>query len=667
MTNRRYPLPLLAFLLIFCAACLPTGTRTGSTANTPAVTGPQATLEAAETAYNQGQYQTAAQLFKKYLSEAPNPPRLEAVLAGYGLAAEKAGQYSEAIGVYSRLIREFTDGEFGREARPRLAELYLISGDAARAEGLAKQLLAEESDPARLTRLQLTLARSQWLQKRYSDAAGNFLTVWRSSSGQVKKDAEEGVKASLIDLDARTLSEIQHQYGQNFPGPEATYLLVRRSVESGDTAAAQAQADYFGRYFYDNPLMSEVSALVQGAAVQAPAFGRNYDPRGAAAAALTGTAGAASMGSLSGLSTAGTVTVAMILPMSGDSSSKYAQEVAKGLKLAIDTYGGAGRIGLSVMDTRGSPEEAARLVGLAAADSKVLAVVGPFLSRESDLAAQAANKVNLPLIAISQRTDLTKVGPNIFRIFLTPKHQAEAVARYAVRVQGHQALGILFPDDNYGRPMRSYFEAEARRLGARVTVAESYDPKAGDWEETVKRITGGQVARKVSISHQADVGFTALYMPDSAGPVSQIVPYLALHDVTKILYLGTPLWLNRDLLNSGASHQLQGAVIPAAISDLSQREESRRFIADYQRAYGKVPDQFAAYGYDAGLAVIKAVGQGASTREAVRKFLTQAGAIPGATGPFGFDSTGEYLVEPTLLSVQGREFILLKEAGPGVR
>ena len=104
-----------------------------------------------------------------------------------------------------------------------------------------------------------------------------------------------------------------------------------------------------------------------------------------------------------------------------------------------------------------------------------------------------------------------------------------------------------------------------------------------------------------------------------------------------------------------------------AVSELSLREESRRFVTNYQSTYGHAPDQFAAYGYDAGLALIKALGQGAETREAVRRALSQGGAVPGATGPFSFEAGGEYLVEPTLLSVKGRELILLREAGAGVR
>ncbi len=670
MEARRWQLPLLILLLVFGAACLPDFGRVLSPKKTPApaATGNQAILEAAETAYSQGQYQSALEQFKKYLAAEPNSPRLEAVLAGYGLAAEKASEYGEAISVYTRLIRQFPSGRFSREARPRLAALYLISGEAARAESLAAQLITEESEAERLSRLQLTLAQSQWLQNRYGEALGNFMTVWRSSSGPRRKDAEEGVKASLIHLDSSALIEIQSQYGANFPGAEATYLLLRQAAEQGDAVLIKTQADYFARAFAGHWLAPQVSALAQSSGAPLPelAFGLAYDPRLAAASALSGEAVKPELGSLSSLNMAGSVSVAVLLPLSGDSSSRYAQQVAQGLKLALNS-GGAPRLGLKIMDTKGSAETAARLVEEAAADSSVLAVVGPFLSRESELAAQAANRRDLPLIAISQRTDLTKLGPYIFRIFLTPKLQAEAVARYAIQTQGSQTLGIIYPDDNYGRPMRGYFEAEVRRLGAQLTVAESYNPEAKDWEEAVKRITGGQVARKVSINYQTDTGFTALYLPDSAGPAAQIISLLAFHDVTRMNYLGTPLWLNRNLPSSSASQQLQGAVIPVAVSDLSARPETRRFIADYQSAYGQTPDQFAAYGYDAGLALLKALGQGASDRQSLRDFLSRSGAISGATGPFAFDADGDYLVEPTLLTIKDKGFVLLREPGLGLR
>lgn len=666
MKPKRFPLPPLVFLLlVFCAACLPlpgggsgqTGSRTG---------GPESLLASAEAAYNQGQYRAAADYYKRYLQATPNPPGLESILATYGLSAEKAGQFNDAAGAYERLISQSPTSEFALEAKPRLAAVYLAAGDPGRAESLAASSLSAETDAGRQSRLRLTLAQSQWSLGRFAEATGNFLTVWRSAGGQTKIAAEEGALASLTRLDSASLEQIQKQYGQNFPGPEATYLLVRQAAQAGDRERTVALADYFNQYFSSHPLSKRIPELVEAVGcskLPAPAFGANYDPRVQVISVMSDQAAPAAMSQLGNIA-GGKVTLAVILPLSGDNASKYAQEIASGLKLAINSFG-SGSVGLTLLDTKGSAEEAARLVNQAAADPKVLAVVGPFLSREAAQAAQAANRAGLPLIAISQRADLTSIGNNIFRLFLTPKHQAESVARYAVRIQGHQALGILYPEDNYGRPMHEYFASEVRRLGGQLTVAEAYEPKTADWATLISGLTGGQVGRKVSSNYQAQVPFTTLYLPDSSAAVAQILAQMAFHDVTKMQYLGSTLWLNQEFLTS-SSRYIQGSVIPAAISDLSQRPESQRFIADFQSAYGHTPDQFAAYGYDAGLAVIKALGQGATTREALRRALSQGGTVPGATGPFTFDARGEYVVEPTLLSVQGRNFILLREAGPGV-
>lgn len=659
--------PLTLLMVISVTACLPisSGGVKGQTGGGRSG-GPESLLASAEEAYNQGQYRAATDYFKRYLQAAPNPGGLESILATYGLSAEKSGQFNDAAGAYERLISQFPGSEFALEARPRLAAVYLAAGDPGRAESLAAGALPAETDSGRQARLRLTLAQSQWALGRHAEAAGNFLTIWRSTGGQTKSAAEEGVLASLTRLDSAALEKIQRQYGQNFPGPEATYLLVRLAAQAGDREQTVALADYFGRYFSSHALMTKVSELVEasgvkGAPIPPLAFGAGYDPRISVASALGGQTAPTAMSRLGNIG--GNVTVAAVLPLSGDSAAKYAQEIASGLKLAINTFA-SGSVGLTMLDTKGSAAEAARLVSQAAADPRVLAVVGPFLSPEAAEAAQAANRAGLPLIAISQRTDLPTIGPNVFRLFLTPKHQAEAVARYTVRIQGNQDLGVLYPEDNYGRTMREYFENEARRLGARITVSEGYEPKTADWSTLVSGLTGGQVGRKVSSSYQAQTAFTALYLPGSSASAAQILAQMAFHDVTKMQYLGSPLWLNQEFLTS-SSRYIQGAVIPTAISELSQRPESRRFISDFQNAYGHPPDQFAAYGYDAGLAIIKTLGQGAATREAVRRALSQGVTVPGATGPFTFDARGEYAVDPAIVSVKGRNFILLREAGPG--
>ena len=660
-------LPLI--LLLLCTACLPAIANNGKriTAPTPKLVSasPQGLLESAESDYSRGQYQSAVNNYKSYFQSAPVSPRIPAILASYGLAAEKAGQFQDAITAYERLANEFGSSPFSIEAKFRLPEVYLASGDAIRAADLAQRNLKLNIDQGRRDSLYLTLAQAQWTSGDYQSANANFVKAWGSESAQIKTQAQEGILASLTRLNQPALEAIQKQAGINFPGAEATYLLARLAAQAGDKQRVTIQATYFTENFPTDPLAPQVNALLQVPNTKNPlpplAFGANYNPVKSKAMGMKDTTVPATLVPLDGLSMGkGNYTVAVVLPLSAEGAGQYAQEVSAGLKLAVDSFA-QGTVNLKLMDTQGSPEVAARLVNEAAADPQVIAVVGPFLSREAEQAAKAATQAKLPLIAISQRANLPSIGPDIFRIFLTPKHQAEAVARYAVVVLGHTALGIIYPDDNFGRPMKDYFQAEVVRLGGQVTWDDNYDPELGNWDETVGRLTGEEkFRRQVDTSYQAKTNFTALYLPDSAATASQILPLLALHDITRMQYLGLPLWLNQDFLTS-SSRYIQGSVIPASISGLSQRPASQSFIAAFTKVNGREPDQFAAYGYDAGLAIIKALGQGVNSRTALRKALSQSTPVPGATGPFVFDAQGEYLVEPLLLSVKGKEFILLRE------
>lgn len=661
------------FILLFCGSgCLPALVGTGGGSSDPKTPGsqttttPQGILEAAEAAYSQGNYRVASDNYQRYLQNASVSPRLPAILASYGLAAEKAGLFPQAINAYQRLTSEFPLDPFSAEARLRLAEVHLAAGDAAKASELARKILETETAPGPKAALTLTLAKAQWVLKDYKGALDNFLSVWGTTSGQTKVEAQEGTVNCLVRSDQTALEEAQLEYGLSFPAAQATYLLAYRAAEVGDKEWVKAQSEYFNQAFPQDALAPQMALLVKavnttGTTLPPLPFNKDYNPVKVAGQGEMGPSVPASMmNTLGGLdSLPGEYMLAVILPLSEQSTGKYAQEVAAGLKQAVDNFA-SGRLGLQLMDTKGIPEEAARLVKEAAANPKILAVVGPFLSRETTQAAQAAQRARLPLIAISQNMDITSLGSDIFRIFLTPKHQAEAVARYAIQVQGHKALGIMYPEDNFGRPVRGYFENKVNQLGGRVTVADAYTPGTEDWNEAVTRLTGRKGQRQVDSSYQAETGFTALYLPDSATTVSQILPHMAFHDVTRMQYLGSPLWLNESFL-AGSARYIQGSVIPAVISDLSQRPESLHFIETFTKANGREPDQFAAYGYDAGLALIKALSQGATSRNGIRSALTQGTPVPGATGPFIFNSKGEYVVEPLLLSVKDRALILLRE------
>ena len=656
----------LAFLwLLAAAACLPVTTRSDQGR---ADGGNQSILGQAEAAYAQGRFGVAADYFRQFLAEEPEPPRLESILAAYGQASEKDGRLEEAAQAYSRLVSRFPAGGLAGEVRPRLVSVHLAAGDGRAAEGLAVEFLAAEADPGRRAELGLALGRARWLTGNYREAAGNFLETWKLGTGPTARleAARKGVLGSLVRLDYQDLAAIQQASGANFPGPEATYLLLYQTASAGHQDHAGAMAEYFRRYYPESRLLPQVEAvaLAAGTPLPAPAFGADYDPRAEAAAELAAAplSGAVTLTDLEAgfQPPPGEVTVAVILPLSDKNAGKFAREVVRGLELAVKELA-PGRVGLTVLDSGGVPGQAVRHFTQAAADRGVLAAVGPLLRDEAVATAEAAGRADLPLIVISQAPDLPRMGLHVFRLFLTPRHQAEALARHAVKTQNHQDLGVVYPDDFYGRAVLEAFQAEAARLGARVTVTDRYSPRNPDLEAVAARLTGGQAARRVSTDYQAKVGCSVLYLPDSPGPVARLLPLLAFHDVTRMPFLGPSLWLDDPDFLAGSARYLQGAVIPAPLSGLSERPESRRFFDRFEEAYGRAPNQFAAYGYDAGLAIIQALDLGAGSREALRQTLARGGQTPGVTGPFSFDQDGEYQVEPALLTIQERDFVLLRE------
>ncbi|MDR1545825.1 MAG: penicillin-binding protein activator [Deltaproteobacteria bacterium] len=645
-------LALVACLLAFAVSCVQI-VDSGGPSRRPAA---EDDLTQADRAFAAGDYAAAAAAYRRHLAREPQSPRREPVLASAGLASERAGRWAEAVESYQALLRDYPGGQYASQAAPRLPDLLLLGARPDEALSWATRLLAQETDPARRAALSLSQGRAQYELSRFSEALDAFLQARR---GQLTlAAAERGAAAALMQLDGATLYELIRRYGQNYPGPEASWHLARLAALSGDAVGFQRQADYFRQYFPAHPWTAKLAAL--GADPRSPEAqppGLGYDPRPepplVPAASSTGLP---ALGPLSGLPAR--AVVAAVLPLTVDPNAKFGVNALAGLKLALAPL--APRVTVAAFDTEGDPGKTVKLIYEAAADPEVLAVVGPLTSREALAAAQTAQTAALPLVAVSPRLGLTQGRPFVFRIFFTPKHQAEAVARWAVKTKGLRRLGALCPDDQYGQAMLSFFRDEALRLGVEVTAVESYSSALKNWPEAVVRLTGGGSVRRASTAYQAPVPFEALFLPDSAPVVAQILPLMAYHDVTKMQYLGSALWLTDELPQS-AGRYLEGAAVPDAFSKLSARPEATAFQAAYAQAERRPPDQFAAYGHDAGVALAKAFSAGAGGRNEVVRALKAAGPFQGATGPFSFGPDGEYQVEPAFLTVEGREYVLLSE------
>ncbi|MFP6640328.1 MAG: ABC transporter substrate-binding protein, partial [Myxococcota bacterium] len=133
---------------------------------------------------------------------------------------------------------------------------------------------------------------------------------------------------------------------------------------------------------------------------------------------------------------------------------------------------------LLVRDTAGQPELAAAAVRELAADESVLAVIGPIFSAESEAAATQAERLGIPLLALSNRSAIPDEKQWVFRLRMTPEDEVGALVEFAVDRMKLNTFAILYPLNRYGRGMRARYWDTVQAYGGQVVAVAGYEPGA---------------------------------------------------------------------------------------------------------------------------------------------------------------------------------------------
>ncbi|NJC87862.1 MAG: hypothetical protein FIB02_04910 [Desulfuromonas sp.] len=331
--------------------------------------------------------------------------------------------------------------------------------------------------------------------------------------------------------------------------------------------------------------------------------------------------------------------IGVLLPLSGRYAS-FGQEVRQGLELAL-----AGQTAAAVRfvyhDTAAEGTAVARLVAALAAQPELLAVIGPLTSSEAAPAAAQAERERLPLLLLAPREGDT--GSYVFRNALTMTAQARAVADYA-KSEGLQRFVILHPATRHGEQCAGLFQAAVEHNGGRIVVRQSYPAGTIDLRELLQTLAAAIRRGGGSVE--------ALFLPDDARQVAQIIPQLAFARLDQVQLLGINAW-NDPALGRMAGPLSEGAVFVDGFFADSPRPEVRDFVAQFQTTYGAPPNILAAQGYDAGRIMLALLARPAvHDRETLRQALSTLRDFSGVTGVTRFDLRGEAEKILFLLQVQ---------------
>jgi branched-chain amino acid transport system substrate-binding protein len=327
--------------------------------------------------------------------------------------------------------------------------------------------------------------------------------------------------------------------------------------------------------------------------------------------ALIGIAlGGCSAGEDSGAGKGDTLKVYVSVPLRG-ASGPQGRAIRDGAKLALDDAGGRAaeaKIDAVVRDDTGDRVAGVRwLSGVVAqnargatSDTAAIAYVGELES--------GATRVSLP---ITNEARLLQVSPASTALDLVSPFSGSDEVPELVQPSGDRSFGRVIPDDVAQAAAGARW---AKRLGARRalvysssrfsdTVAEEFAEEAEGLGVSVERPRSAAELRR-AIKSNPDL----LYV---GGTAEAVLP--SLRRVTRLsdaTIMGTDtLLLDRTFLRRARSFESRLRLTAAAQDPAQLPPEGQRFVRRYRERYGRPPDPYAAYGYEAMAVVLDSIGR----------------------------------------------------------
>jgi branched-chain amino acid transport system substrate-binding protein len=650
------------------------------------------------------------------------------------LQQAKTAERSEQKKLYRRVVDEYADTSVRGHAALALAELLLDEADPA--------------SHAEATRTLEAFVRDDPNHERGDDARA-LLPVARLKSGIADDAAIDAAMKDVPDADKpAAMQKLAAQMRSAGQGEAALRVLARARAATNDASVKQAiendivaTLDGGGIPFeriermqqvdvVNDPFLLEMTTWklarirmhmrdVAGASALAQQLQQKFPrSRFAADAQALVAASQARVEVKSGV-------VGVILPLSGEYAS-YGKRALAALQLAFGATvtkrksndeptldpstgepivqkandavatrsSGEGGLTLVVRDSAGRADVAAGHVRSLVESEHVMAIVGDLLMDTALPVAMAAEEYGVPLISLSRKSGVPEAGPYSFRLALTPRKQAKAIARVAVEGMDIKRFGIMYPRSPFGVEVMNelWDELDARRV--EVTAVESYGLDQTTFTAEARALAargkggGGSPGCSAGASDIDNayrrkkalescnsaarplVDWDALIIPDGFRTVSYVVPALVAEDVLltnsgaaasayrmttggahAVQMFGTNTWNDPELARRVGS-QIRGALFVDAFDPANtSNPQVRSFTSQFSEAMGSKPQLTDAQAYDAGRILVQLLGAKPKTRDELRGQLDALTDYEGVTGVISFDDQGDSQAAPLFFRV----------------
>ena len=299
---------------------------------------------------------------------------------------------------------------------------------------------------------------------------------------------------------------------------------------------------------------------------------------------------ALSLGASLALAQSGPIKIGVVTPLSG-TYTPIGEQVKMGLDLAAKEINAAGGINGRKIDLIYEDEEANPAVATQKAEKlfqveKVEFLTGTVNSGSTLAVGQLAernNKLIATTVSFADSITGDKCSPNVFRVNARAGMQSAALAAWVDKEIPKANIFFIGPDYEMGRSTVSAFKKASTEKGAK-DVGEVFAPLDNkDYSPYF-----GQVR-----AAKPNVIYTSVAGNDTVRLFSQMDEYGVNKGVTIVGASGTVTSQNMGAIGKSAN----GFVTGVGYSPKLDNPANKKFVADFQKAYNKLPDLSGADSY----------------------------------------------------------------------
>jgi branched-chain amino acid transport system substrate-binding protein len=308
----------------------------------------------------------------------------------------------------------------------------------------------------------------------------------------------------------------------------------------------------------------------------------------------------------------------------GDNAS-FGISQDEGVQMAVEEINNSGgilgkKIELTVEDNQTKQGQTTTIVRKLISQDHVVALVGEVASSKTLEAAPIAQEAKIPLIATAATNPkVTQVGDYVFRVCFIDDFQAIVIARFVLEKLGKTKVAFMTDvKQDYSVGLTQFAKDYLTKNGGQIVKEQSYSSGDKDFRAQLTDIK----------SANPDVIIITGYYPE----VSLIVREARQLGI-KAAFAGGDGWDGASLIPVGGK-AIEGAYFSNHFSTEDKSAAVQQFVDKYKKKYNnKLPDAFAALGYDAVNLLADAIKRaGGTDSEKLRDAIANTKDFPGVTG-----------------------------------